>query len=79
MSAPVPVWWTDADQAELDALVWALVRDYYETHRPRCPRCQEGYPPCPQLREAVEAITDWLTLRRLLSRAKWLRRQEEAA
>jgi hypothetical protein len=72
-SSSPPPWWTSADAAELDVLVWKLVSDYSETHRPRCGVCRAGYPPCPQLREAVEAVVDWLTGRSLRSRAEWLR------
>jgi hypothetical protein len=61
-----PSWWTPADQAELDAIVRALVRDYYESHRPRCPVCRAGYPPCPQLREAVELVVEWTQARDVL-------------
>jgi hypothetical protein len=38
-------WWTPADQAELDVLVWALVSDY-ETHRQLCRACRPE--PCPR-------------------------------
>ena len=31
--------WTDADEAELDVLLWALSFDYFE-HRERCPACR---------------------------------------
>jgi hypothetical protein len=34
-----PEWWTAADGAELDVLVWALVSDY-ETHRQLCRACR---------------------------------------
>ena len=30
--------WTGADQAELDALLWRLVSDYFE-HRQNCRAC----------------------------------------
>ena len=37
--------WTDADQAELDVLVWTLVDRYFE-HRELCVACTPG--PCPR-------------------------------
>jgi hypothetical protein len=43
MSAP---WWTDADAAELDVLVFELSRSYDE-HRKRCAACQPG--DCPEV------------------------------
>ena len=66
------VWWTEADDAELDVLVHELVHGVFE-HRPRCARCADGYPPCPHVREAIEAVLEWRAARALLSRAEWLR------
>ena len=37
-------WWTEADQAELDCLVWELSRCYFD-HRKRCEACRPE--PCP--------------------------------
>jgi hypothetical protein len=45
MSAP---WWTEADSAELDVLVWELSRRFAE-HRELCEACSPH--PCPVLAE----------------------------
>ena len=47
--------WTAADQAELDVLLWALVSGYFE-HRRRCATCAAGFPPCQHLQAAIEAL-----------------------
>ena len=39
------LWWTDADQAEFDALLYELARGH-EEHRQRCAACQPG--DCPE-------------------------------
>lgn len=41
------VTWTPADDAELDVLVHALVRGYWDQHRDRCEACRTE--PCPEL------------------------------
>jgi hypothetical protein len=69
--------WTNADQAELDCVLWEFL-SRREEHRARCPRCQaerETGWPCPYVREAWEAVEDWIARRRLLSRAEWFRRR----
>lgn len=65
-------WWTAADAAELDVLVRELVDEVFE-HRPTCATCTAGYPPCPQVRAAVDAVVEWLDTRVGRSRAAWLR------
>lgn len=72
-----PRWWTDADQAELEALVSELA-DGVAEHRPRCISCAAEYPPCPHVRTAIETVVDWLRRRELRSRAQWLRAQRDA-
>ena len=71
--------WTEADQAELDALIWELVSRVPE-HRARCSRCEAeartGFP-CLHVGEAIDAVLGWVDARRLLSRAQYLRRREE--
>lgn len=69
----VPMDWTAADQAELDVLVWELVRAAW-AHR-ECARCRELNTWCPPLAEAAGAVLDWRRGRRLLSRAEALRRR----
>lgn len=58
-----PVWWTAADQAELDAAIFQIIDGCYEMPKddPRRGRCWD-------------LLDDWLCKRRLLSKAQWLRR-----
>jgi hypothetical protein len=70
-----PTWWTDADAAELDVVAWQLVHSYTD-HLNRCPACARGDRSCRALQRALDAITEWLSFRRLLSRAEYLRRLE---
>jgi len=68
-------WWTEADDAELSALVWELV-DGIADHRPRCASCARyaaGGIPCAHIGRAVQAVLDWIYGRELLSRARWFR------
>jgi hypothetical protein len=67
-------WYTAADQAELDVLVWALVYGYFE-HRERCGRCV-GPEPCPHVQAAIREVVDWRDARALLSRAEALRAEQ---
>jgi hypothetical protein len=71
-----PPWWTDADQAELDCLLWELV-DGVEAHRPQCASCAAGFPPCPHVQRAIAVVLEWRHRRGLLSRARWLRIERE--
>jgi hypothetical protein len=73
---PRPVWWTDADAAERDALVDALVHGL-PAHAARCRACSERRH-CPHAQEALEVFLEWQRGRRLLSRATYLRRLEES-
>lgn len=72
--------WTLADQAELDVLIWELVTRVRE-HRERCSHCEAakrtGFP-CPAVGEAIETMLDWRRGRALLSRAEHLRAREGA-
>ena len=70
--------WTDADQAELDVLLHALVVDFFE-HRKRCGICLAGHEACPHLKAAIAVVLDWREARVLLSRAQALRGIEEGA
>jgi hypothetical protein len=72
-----PPYWTEADEAELAAVVFALIRDHAD-HRKRCPACQTGGP-CLSVRQAIEYAVEWAHYRHLLSRAEWLRQQPEEA
>jgi hypothetical protein len=73
---PTPTWWTEADQAELDLLCWALVDALFE-HRPGCDTCQTGYPSCLTVRAAIQPVIDWRQGRMLVSRAEHLRSGQE--
>jgi hypothetical protein len=67
-----PAYWTAADKAELDGLVWELVCAIAD-HQPGCETCRAGYPPCLRIGAAIEAVVDWQHRRRLLSHAEHLR------
>jgi hypothetical protein len=69
----MPPWWTAADAAELDALVYELVRVVFE-HRPSC---RHGVP-CPNVSRGCDVVVDWLEARKRRSRALWLRAQQDA-
>jgi hypothetical protein len=75
------VWWTAADDAELDTLAYELVRCVWD-HREGCAACL-AHDECERLREglrdALDAIMDWKQARALRSKALWLRHREEAA
>jgi hypothetical protein len=70
---PRPGGWTDADQAEWAVLAHELAQGSIQHHE-RCSVCASvgGYP-CPGMRKAWEIAEEWLTGRRLLSRAQHLR------
>ena len=63
--------WTDADQAELDVLLWALV-DGWDKHRRTC-----RLDPCPHLHDAIHEVVDWRQARMFLSEAQALRIEQE--
>ena len=63
--------WTAADQAELDVLIWALV-DGWDKHRHTC-----RLRPCPHLHDAIREVVDWRQARILLSNAQAFRLDEE--
>jgi hypothetical protein len=71
-----PAWWTAADDAELDVIVWALVGAGL-AHR-ECAACRRLGRYCPPMAEAVEAVLDWRRARNLLSRAEHLRALQAA-
>jgi hypothetical protein len=64
--------WTLADESEFDFVTVELVHGLHE-HYPRCPRCQARVH-CPAASGAIDAVVEWITARRLLSRALLLRR-----
>jgi len=70
------MWWTNADAAELDLLVFELAGGYHQ-HLVACARCAMGYPPCPHVRRAIEAVLEWREARELRSRAEYLRSQRQ--
>ena len=65
-------YWTEADQAELEVLLWALV-DSHAEHRTLCPTCVRAIEPCPAVQRAIAEVLDWRQARILLSRAEALR------
>ena len=67
-------YWTPADAAELDVLVFEFVR-VHEIHVAACETCRGG-PWCSRLRESFEAILDWKQARTLRSKATYLRLRE---
>lgn len=66
-------WWTAADDAELDVLLFELVDGYF-AHRDRCHDV-----PCPHVGRAVEAVLDWRHARSLRSRATFFRAAQDFA
>lgn len=58
---------SDADLAELDVLLWALV-DGWDRHRRTCKER-----PCPHLIESIAEVVDWREARMLLTKAQALR------
>lgn len=63
--------WTEADDAELDVLVDALIGAAL-VHSRLCKMCM-GHSPCKAMREAEAAVLEWQWARRLLSKAEFLR------
>jgi hypothetical protein len=60
-----------SDESEFDFVTVELVHGLYE-HYARCARCQ-AHVRCPATEEAIGAVVEWITARRLLSRALFLR------
>lgn len=54
-------WWTEADQAELDAAIHATVDAAFAE-----PGCRA---------EVCALLVEWFTVRQLVSKAEWLRRR----
>ncbi len=70
-------WWTQADQAELDALWWEWCIGQAE-HRDRCTACLEhervyGGQWCASLQAALQVVLDFRESRIRVSKAQWLR------
>jgi hypothetical protein len=76
---PTPLWWTEADDAELELLCFELCRAA-DVHREHCPVCRPlnegGW--CPPLVEAFNELLAWRDSRALASRAGWLRGRQGA-
>lgn len=66
-------WWTEADRAELDVVVHLLVDGLAAHEETGCTTCEAGYPPCPKVTRAIEAVVEWRDRRVLTSKAAWLR------
>jgi hypothetical protein len=63
-------WWTDADRAELDAIVHELVAGVYSHD---CATCIISLRPCAKVQRAIAIAIEWRDARVLLSRARWER------
>lgn len=61
-----PAWWTDADQAELDHLIWRLVN-------------KAAGMSADELKHAVGWLVDWKRDRSLRSKATYLRAHHDLA
>jgi hypothetical protein len=68
----VEEFWTDADGAELDVLVFALVNGVFD-HRELCALCRANEAPCPHVQKAIAVVVEWRDARALLSKAEALR------
>lgn len=68
-------WWTDADQAELDMLLWEFLGAAWR-HKLDCSSCVSENRFCGPLSTAWDAIEEWLASRRLKSKAEWLRARQ---
>ncbi len=69
-------WWTQADQAELDAL-WGCFLDEFWEHRRSCTVCA-GCDWCRPARSAFQVVLDFRESRIRVSKAQWLRLTNEA-
>jgi hypothetical protein len=63
--------WTEADQAELDVLLWEFSGIYWE-HRDRCRACRSGLGWCEPMQKTFDVVLDWKRARGLRSRAEQL-------
>jgi hypothetical protein len=86
----IPPWWTDADQAEYEAILAAIL-DAIELHQQTCEVCVEkeaairekrryALPistwPCTFTQRLLDILFRWYSLRSLTSKAEWLRREQ---
>lgn len=78
MTQTRPQWWTPADQAELDVLLWDFTAGAF-AHREQCSHCREGGPWCTPLVDAFEAVLEWREGRTLRTRATALRARQDFA
>ncbi len=69
-------WWTDADQAELDALLGEWVDGAIE-HKTRCAICASG-DVCASVVDAWVIVWEFREQRIRVSKAQWLRLMNEA-
>ena len=68
-------YWTAADAAELDVLIFEFVR-VHALHVPACEECRQRGPWCRRLRDSFDAVLEWREGRVLRSKAAWLRLRE---
>jgi hypothetical protein len=71
-----PPWWTAADQAEFELLVFEFV-NAAGLHRERCETCSTGETWCDPLRCALDAVIGWRQGRSLRSLAAALRARQD--
>jgi len=62
-----PIWWTEADQAELDAALWEMV----------C--ALDGLEDKEARGRIIDLVLEWRERRMLLSKAEWFRRRHVEA
>jgi hypothetical protein len=72
-------WWTDADQAEFELLVFEFFGLAF-VHYAACPTCLAGKTVCTPYLEAVHGalnpILEWMRAREARSHAQWVRERE---
>jgi hypothetical protein len=68
-------WITEADLAELDAAIEALVDVAFNHREDGCATCADAPYRCARLTKATEALVRWWELRQLASKAEWFRRR----
>lgn len=64
--------WTALDEAELDVVVWTLVKEV-EDHKAHCETCRETPNACQGFATAVREMHDWIRGRYLKSRLESIR------
>jgi hypothetical protein len=71
------LWWSRADECELDALILELAHAVHDHREAGCVLCAAGYPPCPRVQAAIAVVVDWRETRIRVSRAVWERSRQD--